>query len=229
MRTNTAPLLLRWLFTWLIPCLATIGFSSAVEAAVVDKTKFKGTDVATEFTVSGDIRCPDGTPGQISGSGFVLGSSLVVKTTGEGKTSLNGVFVELDSYGNSCTGTSLNFATESFADGLNPPNKNLKKAALQGNTILVDPDTGVAISLALDIGVRGTGPLISQSDSTRTRVVTAPAGPITITVTKSTDNSRDGIATGTMTFEGVTVTPTFSGATLGFDKNVDVTIVRDDH
>jgi hypothetical protein len=204
----------------------TVFFSSAVQAAVVEKTKFRGTDVATVFTVTGDISCPNGTPGQVLGSGFILGSSLVVKTTGEGKTSLNGVFVELDSYSNSCTETSLDFATDSFPDGLNPPNKNLKKAALEGSTVLVDPVTGVEVSVALDIKVAGTGPVISQSDSTRTRVVPPPAGPITITITKSTDNGRDGVATGTMTFEGVTVTPTFSGATLSFDKNVDVTIER---
>ena len=206
--------------------MATIGFSSVVQAAVVEKTTFKGTDVSTSFAISGDVTCPDGSPGQVLASGFLLGSSLVVKTKGEGKTSLNAVFMELDSYSNACTGTTLGFATESIPDGLNPPNKNLKKAKLTGTAVLADPDAGVEVSVALDIKVEGTGPLISDSDSTRTRTVTTPHGPVTITVTKSTENGRDGVASGTMTLEGVTVTPTFSLTTLGFDKNADITIEK---
>ena len=220
MRTNRA-------FLFIIATLR-VSFPawSSAQGAVVDKTTFKGTDIATEFTVNRDVSCPDGSLGRVAASGFVLGSSLVVKVKGDGKTSLNAVFVELDSYSDTCSGKTLGFATESFPDGLNPPNKNLKKATMAGNAVLADPEAGVDVLVALDINVAGVGPLSSQSDSTRTRTVMSAHGPITITVTKSTGNGRDGVASGTMTFDGLTVNPSFSLTSLGFDKNVDVTIEK---
>src|SRR5215510_3976252 len=80
----------------------------AYGAVVVDSQSFKGSQGATSFSGSVTISCGRGKgSGTVSASGFLSGSLQIVKATGSPTTVNDGVFVEVDSYSNTCTGANL--------------------------------------------------------------------------------------------------------------------------
>jgi hypothetical protein len=172
------------------------------------------------------VRCANGSHAPVTASGFLSGSTQISKATGSQPMMSNGIFVEVDAYSNGCTGASIGFAEGGIANGYTPPHRNLASAALDGTTLVQDFDTGSQVSVSLNIDIHGTGPVTGDSSSSRTRTVADPGGPITITITQSDDGSRAGTATGTITIDGVKLSPTFSSTTLSFNRSTEITIER---
>ena len=80
----------------------------AFGAVVVDSQSFKGSQAATSFSGSVTIACAAAGSGTVSASGFTLGiPARSPKTTGSPTTVNNGVFIEVDTYSNTCTGATL--------------------------------------------------------------------------------------------------------------------------
>lgn len=200
--------------------IASLG--SPAQAAVVEKQSFSGTQAATSFSASTTIRCGRHSTAIVSATGFLAGSSSVTKQTGTPKTVSNGIFVEIDSYSNGCTGANLGFATGGIANGLTPPDRRLNSAGLNGTTLVQDPGSGVQISVKLDVVIEGIGPLNASASSTKTRTV----APVTITITNSSSANRDGVGSGTITIDGVELDPTFTSTTLSDNANSVITIEK---
>jgi hypothetical protein len=195
-------------------------------AAKVEKDKFKGVQVATQFSIDASVTCADGSEGNVSAGGFVAGSETITKQTGSPKTVSNGVFLEIDSYFNSCTGTSFGFGDGGIADGFAAPNRKLDSAGFEGTAVVLDFDTGAELAVSLELVVVGTGPVTSSKSTTKTKTVSCPHGAVTITINRTASANREGMASGTIGIEGFELTPTFSSTTLSDSSNTDITIQK---
>jgi hypothetical protein len=194
----------------------------AFGSVVVDTQTFKGSQGATSFSGSATIACAGGGHGTVSAAGFLSGSQTITKTTGSPKTVNNGIFVEVDSYSNTCTGATLGFADGGIANGFTPPNVRLNSAQLAGTTTVQDFDTGLSIAVAIDVVLEGTGPITASNSTTKTKT----KGPVTITITSSASASRAADASGTISVGGVAIDATFSSTTLSSNANATITITK---
>jgi hypothetical protein len=210
----------------LVSALVFVTVGDVAHAASVEKQKFKGTQASTSFSAEATITCADGSAGSVFATGFLSGSETITKQTGSPKTVTNGIFVEIDSYSNSCTGTNLGGAFGGVADGFAPPNKRLDSAGLEGTTFVQDFGSGAQIPVALDVVIVGTGPVSASQSTTKTKTVQGPCGPVTITIARSANANRSGDASGTITIEGVELKPTFSITTLVDNSNTEITIEK---
>jgi hypothetical protein len=191
--------------------------------ATVDKESFKGSQAATFFSGSGTVACAGGGSGTVTASGFLSGSQSITKMTGSPKTVSNGVFVELDSYSNTCPGAPpFGFATGGIANGFTPPNPHLNSAELAGSTTVQDFDTGATLVVAIDVVLEGTGPISAEKNNTKTRTT----GPVTITITHQASANRAADASGTISVGGVALDATFSSSTLSSNANTTITITK---
>ena len=191
--------------------------------ATVDKQSFKGSQAATFFSGSGTVACAGGGSGTVFASGMLSGSQSITKDTGSPKTVSNGVFVEIDSYSNSCPGAPpFGFATGGFADGFTPPNPHLNSAELAGTTTVQDFDSGATLAVSIDLVFEGTGPLTSGKNNTKTRTT----GPVTITITHSANANRAADVSGTISIGGVALDATFNTSTLSSNANTTITITK---
>ena len=202
--------------------LVSTGFGAGAHAAVVEKDVFIGKQAATSFSGTATITCADGSSGTVSALGFLSGSEQFSKQTGTPKTFSNGVFVEIDSYFNDCTGASLGFSDAGIANGFTPPNKRLNSAGLEGTALVQDFDTGAQIPVVIDIVIQGTGPLTASKSSSKTKTL----HPLTITINKSSNANRAGVASGTISIDGVQLDTTFSATTLSDNASFDLTIEK---
>jgi len=117
----------------MVTALVLLGASGrAFGAVVVDTQVFKGSQGATSFSGSASIRCSGGGRGTVSAAGFLSGSQTITKTSGAPKMVNNGVFVEVDSYSNTCTGATLGFADGGIANGFTPPQRAPELGAAPG-------------------------------------------------------------------------------------------------
>ncbi len=194
----------------------------AFGAVTVDKQTFKGSQGATTFSGSATIACAGGGSGTVSASGFLSGSQQITKTSGSPKMVNNGVFVEVDSYSNTCTGATLGFADGGIANGFTPPNAHLNSAQLLGTTTVQDFGTGLTITVAIDVVLEGTGPISAEKSNTKTKT----KGPFTITIMRSASASRAADASGTISVGGVAIDATFSSTTLSTNANATLTITK---
>jgi hypothetical protein len=208
----------------LFSAFATVAI--AAHAATVDHQKFNGTQGSTNFSAEAQITCANGLTGSAFASGALFGSENITKDSGSPKTVNNGIFVEIDSYSNSCTGTSLGGAFGGIANGFAAPEKNLKSAGLQGSTLVQDFGSGAQIPVVLDIVIVGTGPISASQSSTKTKTVQSPGGPVTITISRSSNSNRSGIASGSITIEGVEFTPTYFATSLVDNSSAEITIQK---
>jgi hypothetical protein len=195
----------------------------------VEKQKFVGKQASTSFSGSATITCADGiTSGTVTAFGSLSGSESITKDTGAPKTVSNGVFVEVDSYFNECTGASIGFADGGITNGFTPPNKRLNSAELEGTTSVQDFGTGDTVEVAIDVVIEGTGPLTASKSVTKTKTVDGPGGPVTITINKTSNANRSGVASGTVAFDGVQLDVTFDATvtTLLDNATTDVTIEK---
>src|SRR5450432_1938311 len=208
----------------LFTMLATTAVGFSASAKTVDKQKFKGTQAATSFTINEPLTCADGSGGNVFSSGFLSGSNSISKETGTPKTIVNGVFVELDIYSNTCTGVNFGFGDGNIVDGYTAPNKRLNSAGLMGTASVQDFGTGNTIAVTIDLVIEGTGPLTASTSHSRTRTVQTPGGPITITIDNSANSNRAGDVSGTLSIGGTEFDATFSSATLSTNANMEITV-----
>ena len=207
-----------------VTALTSVSLGSIAHAKTVDKQKFKGYQTATTFTVNETLTCADRTSGSVFASGFLSGSDSISKETGSPKTISNGVFVELDTYSNTCTGVNFGFADGSIPNGYTPPNKNLNSAGLMGTASLQDFDTGRTIVIAIDLVVEGTGPITASKSHSHTRTVQTPGGPVTINIDTSANSNRSGDVSGTLSIDGTELDATYSSTTLSTNASTEITI-----
>lgn len=200
--------------------------TSIAHAGSVDKQKLTGASVGTSFSAETAITCGDGTQGSVFVTGFLVGSQSIVKETGTPKTFNNGIFVEIDSYSDSCTGTSLGFAAGGIADGFTPPNTNLDSSRFTGTTSVQDFGSGASVVVTLNIAITGTGVISANQGKTKTKTVQDSNGPATISISRSAFSSRDGTASGTITIDGVVLRPTFSVTSLFRSSSATITITK---
>ena len=207
----------------MVTALVLLGASGrAFGAVVVDTQVFKGSQGATTFSGTASIRCSGGGRGTVSAAGFLSGSQTITKTSGSPKMVNNGVFVEVDSYSNTCTGVTLGFADGGIANGFTPPNAHLNSAQLLGSTTVQDFDTGLSVPVVIDVVLEGTGAITASKSTTTTKT----KGPVTITITSSASASRAADASGTIKIGGVDVDATFSSTTLSSNANATITITK---
>jgi hypothetical protein len=199
--------------------------TSITQAATVDKQKLTGASVGTSFSAEAAITCSDGTQGSVFATGFLMGSQSIVKETGA-KTFNNGIYVEIDSYSDSCTGTTLGFASGGISDAFTPPNTNLDSSRFTGTTSVQDFGSGASVVVALNIAITGTGVISTSAGKTKTKTVQDSNGPATISINRSAFSSRDGTASGTITIDGVVLRPTFSVTSLFRSSSATITITK---
>jgi hypothetical protein len=226
MRARLGLILATMTATTVATTVAIAALGAGAQAATVDKQRFKGKQVAVEFSATVSITCADGSTGSVSASGFLSGANQISKETGTPKSVSNGTFVEVDGYTNSCTGASLPFGDGGIDGGFTPPNKKLNSAELAGSTTVQDLNTGRTFPVSIDVIVEGTGPLTAGKSHARSRTVVTPGGPVTITITDSSNANREGTASGSVTIDGVELDPTFSSVTLSDDANTEITITK---
>jgi len=191
--------------------------------ATVDKQSFKGSNASTSFSGSATIACAGGGSGTVSAAGFLSGSQSVTRTKGSPKTVNNGVFIEIDSYSNTCTGVNLGFLTGGIANAFTAPNAHLNSAQIIGSTTVNDfSDPPNTLTVSLDVVFEGVGPVTAGRSTT----VTKTKGPLTITITSSANASRTADASGEITINGVVLDTTFSVTTLNSNANSTLTITK---
>lgn len=209
-----------------LSAVAVMSVGLAAQATVLERDRFKGSQVATSFSGSVALTCADGSEGTATASGFLSGASTLTKTKGAPRTETNGIFVDV-TYSNSCTGVNVSFADGSIPDGLTPPrNKKLKDAALDGNGTVQDFGTGATLPISLAVDVEGTGDVNTSAASSHTTTVNTPGGTITVTITHSANANRSGTASGTVTIDGVVFTPDFFSTSLSLNRNSEIVIER---
>jgi hypothetical protein len=204
--------------------VVTLGAALTAEAAVVSNVRFKGNQVFTGFSGSTTITCADGTTGEFSVNGFLNASESFFKTPGSPASGGNGISVDV-SWFNSCT-NEFRFASGFILNGLTPPNKKLQSASLEGTGQIQDFSDGAIFDVAVDVAVVGEGPISAGKSVSHTRIFDGPGGPISITHSNFANANRSGIATGTITIDGVELTPEFSFTTLNFNNNSQLIIER---
>jgi hypothetical protein len=212
--------------------LATALFSTSVDSwandVVVEKQAFVGKQAFTSFSGSATIRCA-GKPrrtGTVTAFGSLSGSQQVSSQTGTPTTVSNGVFVEIDSYFNECTGASVGFADGGIANGFTPPDRRLNSAGIEGTALVQDFGSGVQVPVVLDLVIEGTGPLTASSSTTKTKTVDGPDGPVTITINTSSNANRSGVVSGTLKIDGVRLNTTYTSTTLSDNANTTITITK---
>jgi hypothetical protein len=195
----------------------------AFGAVTVDKQSGKGSNAGTSFSGSATIHCSGGGSGTVSASGFLSGSQSVTKSTGSPKTVNNGVFIEIDTYSNTCTGANLGFLTGGLANAFTPPNAHLNSAQILGSATVQDfNDVPNTLAVSLDVVFEGTGPVTAGKSTT----VTKTKGPLTITINSSASASRAADASGDIKVGGVLLDTTFSVTTLSSNSNSTITITK---
>lgn len=197
-------------------------------AATVDKQTFNGTQASTSFSIDQEITCANGSGGSVFAFGFLSGAEQVTKETGSPKVVSNGINVELDSYSNSCTGTSFN-GFGGAANAFAAPNKKLTSAGLQGTVSVQNFDGGATLNVGVDVVIVGTGAISTSKSSNKTKTLQCPGGTVTITINRSANSNRSGNPSGSLNIEGFELDPTFSGATLIDNSSTTITIAKNCH
>lgn len=210
-----------------VSLVAVVMFVTAAQparAAVVNKTKFRGNQVATSFFGSTPITCAGGSTSTATVSGFLSGAESILRIRGTGTFDSSGTFVLIDSFFNGCTGEFFGGLSGGIAGGFTAPNRQLMSAELEGSTQVQDFGSGALIPVAIDVSVTGVGPISAGRSNSHTRTVQTPDGPLVITNSRFANANRAGTATGTITVAGITFTPEFSFTTLSFNDNATITI-----
>ena len=187
----------------------TIFASRANAGAVVASFNSQSVSASTSFSASASIKCADGSDGEVFAIGFLFGSGFMLTQSGGPSFSSDGIFVEVDEYVNSCTGA---FASGfgSISGGFVKPNNGLNSATLVGTTTFQDFNTGLTYSISLNVELKGTGPI----NVTPAHQITRGFDPMVISIDQGKSTSREATATGTITIDGVQLSPTFSTATI---------------
>jgi hypothetical protein len=199
--------------------------TSAFAATEVQHVTFTGSQVAVGFFGSGEVTCADGSQGFVSAFGSLSGAQQVTRSTGTPQTLSNGVFVEIDSYFNTCTNQALS-GTGGIANGFTPPDKQLTSAALVGTASVQDFSSGATIPVSINITVQGVGNTSQSKSNSQSKTIGAKGGPLMINVSHFANSNRSGTATGTISIGGVAIDPQFFFAILIANDNASTSISR---
>jgi hypothetical protein len=211
-----------------VSCLfaLTSTVADAQASTTIEKQKFSGSQATAGFVVGQSITCADGTSGTVSAFAFVSGADQITTVTGQPKTSSNGVFVELDSYSNSCTGTNIGFGDGGISGGFTAPDQKLTSATLAGTALVQNFDNGQQIAVSLNLVLNGIGPVSSGHTVSTNRTGTGSTGPFSISVSHSANANRAATPTGTVTIEGFSLTPSFFSGEILTNDNASIMIQR---
>jgi hypothetical protein len=202
-----------------------VGVSGTARAAEVQRVTFQGSQAVAGFFGSASITCADGSPGFVSAFGSLSGAEQIFASTGAPPSTANGVFVQLDSYSNSCTGVSLS-GNGVISDGFTGPDKKLSSAAMAGSTLVQDFFTGAQIPVDVDVSVIGTGQLTQSKGHNKSKTRGSTGGPITISTSRSANSNRDGTPEGTISIDGVDINPEFFFGILVSNSSASQTITK---
>lgn len=201
------------------------GSGIAFAATDIQKVTFTGSQVIVGFFGSGEVTCADGTQGFVSAFGSLQGAEQIFRSTGTPQTLANGVFVEIDSYFNTCTNFALS-GTGGVANALTPPDKKLTSASMVGTASVQDFGSGATIPVTFNVAVQGTGTLSQSKSNSHSKTLGAKGGPIMISQSHSANSNRSGTATGTMSVGGVAIDPQFFFSFLNLNDNSSMTISK---
>jgi hypothetical protein len=183
--------------------------SAQAHAAEVQRVSFAGTGATVQFFGSAAITCGNGSPGFVGAFGSLLGAEQVSRMTGVPTVISNGLFVQIDSYSNSCTGQVIGSSNGFIENAFQPLDKKLTSTVMVGSVVVQDFNTGEQISVSVDVDVIGDGQLSQSKGNSKSSVRGSKGGPITVTQTRSANSNRTGFAQGTITIDGVTIVPDF--------------------
>jgi hypothetical protein len=194
-------------------------------ATVVQQFTFKGSQVPVGFFGSGEVTCADGSQGFVSAFGSISGAAQIIRQTGTPQTIANGVYVEIDSYFNTCTGQALS-GSGSIPNGFTPPDSKLTSAAMVGTGSVQDFSTGLTIPVSINITVQGTGNTNQSKSNSQSKTIGSKGGALITNVDHSANSNRSGIASGTMSVGGVAIDPQFYFSLLIANDNSTTTISK---
>jgi hypothetical protein len=210
----------------LLSMVFVVGVSGSAAAAEVQRTTFGGSGVSVNFFGSAAITCDDDSPGFISAFGVLLGAEQIQTSTGSPDFKSNAVFVQIDSYSNSCTGQIVGNANNTITNGFVPPDKKLNSSTMAGSTVVTDFISGQQLSVSIDVDLFGEGQLQVSKSRSRSSVRGVPGGPVTITMSRSANTNRSGAGDGTISINGVDIAPEFFSAFLFGNSNAIRTVSR---
>src|SRR5262249_34677302 len=137
----------------------------------------------------------------------------------------NGVFLELDGFFNTCTGLAIS-GFGSIVNGFTPPDRRLTSAALVGTGSVQDFGSGATVSMTINVTVQGTGNTSQSKSNGQSKTIGSRGGPLEIDVSHFANTNRSGIATGTISVDGVAIDPQFFFAILIANDNSSTTISK---
>ena len=194
-------------------------------ATVVQQVTFTGSQVPVGFFGSGEVTCADGSQGFVSAFGSLSGAQTVSRSTGTPQSFSNGVFVEIDSFFNTCTNQALS-GTGGVANAFTPPDKQLTSAALVGTASVQDFSTGATIPVTFNVTVQGVGNTSQSKSNSQSKTIGSKGGPLMINISHFANSNRSGTATGTISIGGVAIDPQFFFAILIANDNASTTISK---
>lgn len=194
-------------------------------ATVVEQDTFIGSQVPVGFFGSGEVTCADGSHGFVSAFGSLTGAQQITRSTGTTKTISNGVFLEIDSFFNTCTGLAVS-GFGSIVNGFTPPDKKLTSSALVGTGSVQDFGSGATVAVSIDITVTGTGNTSQSKSNSQSKTIGSHGGPLQINVSHFANSNRSGSASGTISIDGVAIDPQFFFAILIANDNSSTTISK---
>jgi hypothetical protein len=197
--------------------LAAMGIAATADATVVSAVTFKGIQVTASFFGSAPITCDNSLEGEFFVNGFLSGAEQVFKSHGSKKFDGNAVVVDVFFF-DSCTGESR-FASGAVSNGLNPPSRNLEFASMEGSTLVQDFFDGAQFPFSLDVDVQGVGEISAGRFKEHTKTENTESGTVTIVHSDFANANRSAIASGSVTLDGVTLTPEFSFSLMNRNAN----------
>lgn len=202
---------------------AATGTARVSWAGVFDKFSTKGASAFVGFSSTVPLTCPDGSAGELLTQIFLNGSEFLTRSTTFPHDAGNVVSADVFQF-DSCTQAS--FSSFSAANGIftAPDKMSLDLAIMRGTIQVTDFSNGNLIPLVVDVSVVGTGS-VSTGKFHSKYTFEGPEGPITV-ISKSDGRSREGTASGTLTFNGVDLTGSFFFANLSSNKSAFIEIKK---
>jgi hypothetical protein len=207
---------------WIVGCTAMsiLGGAGSASARVIDKNQFKGHVAAVVCSSSETIDCGFGFSGTLQTDIFVSGEEFVAKFSEVFPPGpQNNLFVTARRI-NTCT----NEFSASFGSLPNASQQSLQSATLQGVVQLKDFETEApAGSASVAITLEGAGNIQKAKDKLHFSFE-GPDGNDVVIMIRTKGDSRQAIASGTISIDGTPVSCSFSDATLMSTQSGDKTL-----
>jgi hypothetical protein len=203
-----------------------VGVSETARAAEIQRVSFEGSQAVAGFFGSASITCGDGSPGFVSAFGSLSGAEQIFASTGSPPSMANGVFVQVDSYSNSCTGVILGGASGGITDGFTAPDKKLSSATMSGSTVVQDFGTGAQVPVSVNVTIIGSGQITQSKSHNKTTLRGSTGGPVQVTMDRSANANRTGTPEGTISIDGVDIAPEFFFGILVSNNSATRTVTK---